>query len=68
MNENECWEALNEMKTLKSPGSDGMSTEFYIFWKDLKKILSSISKLLLYLWQINTATNTKLHYVITQSE
>lgn len=37
MNENECWEALNEMKTLKSPGSDGMSTEFYIFWKDLKK-------------------------------
>ena len=31
--ENECWEALKSMNLNKSPGSDGLSVEFYrCFW------------------------------------
>ena len=34
----ECKTALKDMKNQKSPGSDGISTEFYkIFWNDIKK-------------------------------
>ena len=37
LNENEILSALKEMKNNKSPGSDGISTEFYkIFWNDIK--------------------------------
>ena len=33
----ECIKALKEMKNNKSPGSDGITTEFYkIFWPDIK--------------------------------
>ena len=35
--EYECACALREMNNNKSPGSDGITTEFYkIFWNDLK--------------------------------
>ena len=38
LNEEECKIALKEMKNNKSPGSDGITTEFYkIFWNDIKK-------------------------------
>ena len=41
LTENECLLALKEMKNNKSPGSDGLSTEFYkIFWNDLKTHLT----------------------------
>ena len=34
----ECAKALLNMKNNKSPGSDGLTTEFYkIFWRDLRK-------------------------------
>ena len=37
LSEYECLLALKDMKNSKSPGSDGLTTEFYkIFWKDLK--------------------------------
>ena len=37
LSENECLVALKDMKNNKSPGSDGISTEFYkIFWNDVK--------------------------------
>ena len=33
----ECSMALKEMKNNKSPGSDGITTEFYkLFWDDIK--------------------------------
>lgn len=38
--EYECKEAINAMKLNKSPGSDGISVEFYkAFWEDIKFIL-----------------------------
>ena len=37
LTEKECFEALKEMKNNKSPGSDGITTEFYkIFWTTIK--------------------------------
>lgn len=37
INEHESATALKEMNNNKSPGSDGLTTEFYkIFWNDLK--------------------------------
>ena len=37
ISEDECEKALKEMKNQKSPGSDGLTTEFYkIFWLDIK--------------------------------
>lgn len=45
LTELECVTALKEMKNKKSPGSDGLTTEFYkIFWKDIKRFyLDSIN-------------------------
>lgn len=38
LTEEECGKALKEMKNQKSPGSDGLTTEFYkIFWEDIKQ-------------------------------
>ena len=35
-----CEEALRNMKDNKSPGSDGLPSEFYkIFWQDIKKLV-----------------------------
>ena len=40
LSEYECGIALKQMKNNKSPGSDGITTEFYkIFWQDIKKYL-----------------------------
>ena len=40
LTEYECANALKEMKNNKSPGSDGITTEFYkIFWNDIKHFL-----------------------------
>ena len=37
LTENECLNPLKDMKNNKSPGSDGLKTEFYkIFWNDIK--------------------------------
>ena len=37
LNEYECGLALKEMQNNKSPGSDGITVEFYkIFWNDIK--------------------------------
>ena len=42
ISENECFIALKDMKNNKSPGSDGISTEFYkIFWNDVKQYLTN---------------------------
>ena len=36
--ENECLKALKEMKNNKSPGSDGLTVEFYkMFWNTIKQ-------------------------------
>lgn len=45
LTENECATALLDMQNNKSPGSDGITTEFYkIFWQDLKVyLLNSIN-------------------------
>ena len=40
LTEFECLNALKQMKNNKSPGSDGLTTEFYkIFWTDVKQYL-----------------------------
>lgn len=40
LTEYECGKALKEMQNRKSPGSDGITTEFYkIFWNDIKRFL-----------------------------
>ena len=40
LTENECWIALKSMNLNKSPGSDGLSVEFYkCFWDDLKQMV-----------------------------
>ena len=42
LTENECFLALKEMKNNKSPGSDGLTTEFYkIFWTEIKTYLTN---------------------------
>ena len=34
--EAECWESLKSMQPNKTPGTDGLSPEFYkVFWKDI---------------------------------
>ena len=36
LTEAECWESLKSMQPNKSPGTDGLSLEFYkVFWKDI---------------------------------
>ena len=40
LTEHECFSALKDMKNGKSPGSDGITTEFYkLFWKYIKLFL-----------------------------
>jgi exonuclease III len=40
LNENECRLSLKDMQNMKSPGSDGLTVEFYkIFWNDIKTYL-----------------------------
>ena len=40
LTEDECFKALKEMKNDKSPGSDGITVEFYkTFWDDLNQYL-----------------------------
>ena len=40
LTEYECANALKDMQNNKSPGSDGITTEFYkIFWNDIKRYL-----------------------------
>jgi len=47
ISETECKEEIQNMKNNKSPGSDGISVEFYeLFWEDIK-ILFKFNKLLL---------------------
>ena len=42
LTEIECFLALKEMKNNKSPGSDGLTTEFYkIFWNDIKTYVTN---------------------------
>ena len=46
ISEEECREAIFSMKNNKSPGSDGLSTEFYkCFWDDVKlMVIESINE------------------------
>ena len=40
MSEKECAEAVKEMKNGKTPGTDGLTVEFYkIFWFDIKELM-----------------------------
>ena len=40
LTEAECWESLKSMHLNKSPGTDGLSPEFYkVFWKDISSHL-----------------------------
>ena len=45
LTEQECVKAIKEMKNLKSPGSDGITTEFHkLFWNEIKEhFLKSIN-------------------------
>ena len=63
LSESECLAALREMKNNKSPGSDGLTTEFYkIFWNDLKQYyIKSIN----YSYQHETLTELQKQSIIT---
>lgn len=63
LSEDECKEALREMKNNKSPGSDGITTEFYkIFWNDIKKyLINSIN----YSYLNNSLTELQKQSIIT---
>ena len=40
LKETECWKALSNMNLNKSPGSDGLSVEFYkCFWEQIKDMV-----------------------------
>ena len=40
LTEKECLEALKDMESDKTPGTDGLPAEFYkVFWKDISTIL-----------------------------
>ena len=40
MSERECQEAVKDMKNGKTPGTDGLTVEFYkIFWNDIKEVM-----------------------------
>ena len=40
LTEKECLEALRDMESEKTPGTDGLPAEFYkVFWKDVSSTL-----------------------------
>ena len=63
LTENECLNALKDMKNNKSPGSDGLTTEFYkIFWNDIKPYyIKSIN----HSYQQNNLTELQKQSIIT---
>ena len=63
LNEEECALALKDMNNGKSPGSDGLTTEFYkIFWNKLKKyFINSIN----YSYEHCTLTDMQKQGIIT---
>ena len=63
LTEKECEEAVKDMKNGKTPGSDGLTVEFYkIFWQDLKDaILNSFNQL----FQINSLSEIQKQGLIT---
>ena len=63
LTEFECAQALLSMKNGKSPGSDGITTEFYkIFWPDIKlHLLNSLN----YSYQNNKLTELQSQSLIT---
>ena len=63
LTEHECKIALKDMKNNKSPGSDGISTEFYkIFWNDIKQFyIASIN----YSYRHESLTSLQKQGIIT---
>ena len=58
LTKNDCWIALSSMGSSKSPGNDGLSEEFYIyFFDEIHSICFRVTKLLIYSWA--TATLSK---------
>ena len=63
LTENESLNALKDMNNNKSPGSDGLTTEFYkIFWNDIKPYyIKSIN----HSYQQNNLTELQKQSIIT---
>ena len=62
LTERELAMALKNMKNQKSPGSDGLTTEFYkLFWNDIKKLLHRFNKLLVSEWKTDRTSKSKCH-------
>ena len=63
LTEKECEEAVKDMKNGKTPGSDGLTAEFYkIFWQDLKEaMLNSFN----HSFQINSLSEIQKQGLIT---
>jgi len=68
ISETECDEAIRNMKNNKSPGSDGISVEFYkLFCKDIKEFYN-LDKLFVYNWPFNRTTNSKYNNIDTKKD
>ena len=62
----ECWSALQSMSNGKSPGSDGLTREFYVhFWEDIGSCLVST---LNYSFEHSELTSSQKQAVITLIE
>ena len=62
----ECWSALQSMSNGKSPGSDGLTREFYVcFWEDIG---SCLVRTLNYSFEHGELTSSQKQAVITLTE
>ena len=62
----ECYESLKEMKNNKTPGSDGISKEFYLaFWNELGQLMVDSFN---YGFEMGTLSTTQSQAIITLLE
>ena len=68
LTEQECVKAIKEMKNQKSPGSDGITTEFYkLFWNEIKEHFFKINQLFFSKTRTYRTPKTKYYYTLAKT-